>query len=65
MKVSTVLKPAMLFAAGSAASVASAAPTIEYNATSEGTAITLVGTSAQYTFSSRLKEIEPFVGTEY
>lgn len=63
MKVSTVLKPAMLFAAGSAASVASAAPTIDttsYDATREGSLITLAGASGpQYNFQLQTRD---FVG---
>lgn len=65
MKVSTVIKPAMLFAAGSAASVASAAPTIEdvnFQAVRGGTSITLAGSStAQYVFSLDTREL-PFIG---
>lgn len=60
MKVGTVVKPAVLFAAGSVASAASAAPVIEhvnYSATRPATAITLAGADeAQYLFSLDTRE---------
>ncbi len=63
MKTSTVLKPAMLFAAGSIATTSANAATVmdvNIGATPEGTAIKLAGSStAQYRFQIRPKTNMP------